>query len=286
MPVFPGCEGLFENKATQEDIMKCSNKGLMNYLFSNLKYPNEAKEKGLQGTTIVQFVINTKGKVQDVKLIRDIGGGAGTEAIRVVESMNDNITWVPGKQGGKVVNVLYTLPIKFSFYSDDKKLEGKKSLGENIKLRANDKKRPLIVVNGKIFDGLDSQLKPDDIEEIFVLKGKSALEKYGEEGSDGVIEIKLKGKLEESDLRLNLDHFVIAPNPTHETFELSIGGGSKDDVLVEVYDESGRILHSENIDNYNGKVKKSIQSSQFTNRVAFVRVTQNGKFDVKKVVFN
>lgn len=84
---------------------------LMKYLGSSIKYPAIAKDAGIQGTVFVTFVVNEKGDVKDVKVLRSIGGGCDEEAIRVVKSMPK---WSPGKQRGKAVKVQYNLPIKFT----------------------------------------------------------------------------------------------------------------------------------------------------------------------------
>jgi protein TonB len=84
---------------------------LMKYLGQNIKYPSIAKDAGIQGTVYVTFVVDEKGEVNDVKVLRSIGGGCDEEAIRVVESMPK---WKPGKQRGKPVKVQYNLPIRFT----------------------------------------------------------------------------------------------------------------------------------------------------------------------------
>jgi len=110
MPSFPGCEHL-TNKAARKT---CSDERLMAYLYENVEYPNIARENGIQGTVVVQFVVNTDGTVTDANLLRDIGGGCGEEALRLVSDMNDlPQRWTPGKQRGKAVRVMYTLPIRF-----------------------------------------------------------------------------------------------------------------------------------------------------------------------------
>jgi periplasmic protein TonB len=81
------------------------------YLTENIKYPQMAKESGIQGTVYVTFVINEKGKVADVKVLRGIGGGCDEEAIRVVNMMPP---WNAGKQSGKAVRVQFNMPIKFT----------------------------------------------------------------------------------------------------------------------------------------------------------------------------
>jgi TonB family protein len=80
------------------------------YLAKNLRYPTQAAEEGIQGTTYVSFVVKTDGKITNVKLLRRIGGGCDEEAVRVVSKMPQ---WKPGYQNGKKVNVLYNMPVHF-----------------------------------------------------------------------------------------------------------------------------------------------------------------------------
>lgn len=84
---------------------------LYKYLAENIKYPQMAKESGIQGRVFVTFVVERDGRVTDVRVLRGIGGGCDEEAIRVVEGMPK---WAPGKQRGKSVRVQYNLPVKFT----------------------------------------------------------------------------------------------------------------------------------------------------------------------------
>lgn len=84
---------------------------LYSYLAENIKYPQMAKESGIQGRVFVTFVVERDGSVTDVRVLRGIGGGCDEEAIRVVEGMPK---WTPGKQRGKSVRVQYNLPVKFT----------------------------------------------------------------------------------------------------------------------------------------------------------------------------
>jgi len=80
------------------------------FLADNIVYPQQATENGIQGTVYVSFVVDSKGKVTDVKVLRGIGGGCDEEALRVVKMMPQ---WHPGKQNGKLVRVLFNMPIYF-----------------------------------------------------------------------------------------------------------------------------------------------------------------------------
>ena len=80
------------------------------FLATNIVYPQQATENGIQGTVYVSFVVDSKGNVTDVKVLRGIGGGCDEEALRVVKMMPQ---WHPGKQNGKQVRVLFNMPIYF-----------------------------------------------------------------------------------------------------------------------------------------------------------------------------
>ncbi|MEY3342887.1 MAG: hypothetical protein RL090_571, partial [Bacteroidota bacterium] len=80
-----------------------------------------AIEAGVTGTVFITFVIGKDGKVENVKVLRGIGGGCDDEAVRVVSNMP---AWLPGKQRGQPVMVQFNLPIKFSL-EDGKGLPSK-----------------------------------------------------------------------------------------------------------------------------------------------------------------
>ncbi len=84
---------------------------LYRYLATNIKYPKEAKENKIQGKVFVSFVIEKDGSVSNIKVLRDIGGGCGEEAVRVVQQMPK---WKPGRQRGKRVRTQYNLPLNFN----------------------------------------------------------------------------------------------------------------------------------------------------------------------------
>ena len=93
MPQFPGGEAK-----------------LMEYVAKNIKYPQIARETGIQGRVFVGFVVEPDGSISNVKLLRGIGGGCDEEAMRVIKSLPK---WKPGKQRGKAVRVSYQIPVFF-----------------------------------------------------------------------------------------------------------------------------------------------------------------------------
>lgn len=83
---------------------------LADYLGKNIKYPQMARESGIQGRVFVNFVVEPDGSVSNVNVMRSLGGGCDEEAMRVVKAMPK---WKPGKQRGKAVRVSYILPVNF-----------------------------------------------------------------------------------------------------------------------------------------------------------------------------
>lgn len=75
-----------------------------------IKYPNIAKQMGMQGVVYIGFIVNSEGKVEDPKILKSVAKILDEEAIRVVEK---EIEFEPGYQEGKAVPVRFVLPIKF-----------------------------------------------------------------------------------------------------------------------------------------------------------------------------
>lgn len=84
--------------------------GWNKYLSENLRYPEDAQGKGIEGTVIVAFVVNTDGAVSDIDILRGIGGGCDEEVIRIVKGSPN---WAPGMAGGKPVRSRMRLPLTF-----------------------------------------------------------------------------------------------------------------------------------------------------------------------------
>ena len=85
---------------------------LYKYLKDNIVYPNIARQTGIEGKVYIRFVVEKDGSISNVKVMRDIGGGCGEEAMRVVKSMPK---WKPAKQQTRTVRSEFNLPVNFSF---------------------------------------------------------------------------------------------------------------------------------------------------------------------------
>ena len=85
-------------------------KAMMDYLARNIRYPANAKNDLIEGRVILQFIVDKKGRLSDIKVVKSVEPYLDAEAVRVVKSMP---RWNPGMQNGKAVKVRYTLPVTF-----------------------------------------------------------------------------------------------------------------------------------------------------------------------------
>ncbi len=104
-PLFPGCT-LMET----DQLKKCADEKMLQFIYSNIRYPAKAREYGIEGMAIVKFVVEKNGKITNIKSVRGICNEIRDEVIRVVQLMPD---WIPGEQRGNPVRVQFSLPVKF-----------------------------------------------------------------------------------------------------------------------------------------------------------------------------
>ncbi len=83
----------------------------MKYIQKNIKYPAIAKEYNITGKVFIQFIVDKTGSVINVKVVRGVDKNLDAEAVRVIKSLPK---YKPGKQRGKAVRVMFTVPINFT----------------------------------------------------------------------------------------------------------------------------------------------------------------------------
>lgn len=103
---------------------------LLEFLAKNINYPTVAKENGVEGMVVVQYVIEKDGSISNAKVVRGIGAGCDEEALRVVNAMPN---WIAGKQRGQAVAVQFNLPIRFKL--EDKKTNALPSNASLLKVQ-------------------------------------------------------------------------------------------------------------------------------------------------------
>lgn len=99
--------------AEQSAEYKEGSAALLKFIATNIQYPEDAKELGIQGKVYLQFVVMKDGSLSDIKVARSVSGGPmlDREAIRVLKLTSGK--WNPAMQNGQAVNCKMILPVNF-----------------------------------------------------------------------------------------------------------------------------------------------------------------------------
>lgn len=225
--------------------------GLMAYLRNSIIYPQEARDAGIQGKCIVTFVVDSNGKIKDVRVQKSSGNETlDKESVRVVESMP---RWTPGKQNGKNVAVQYTLPIMF-------RLQGAPQPKTNKDMLLLNKESPLLIINGAVYEGnagIISNIKEEDIESINVLQEEAATKLYGEKGKYGAIMLELKKHTQSDPKSFTYDGTSSSKEPQMYQFNVGI---KPDNATPEKFDTPGAEFIGDTSDLQLGNRKTVLES--------------------------
>lgn len=174
------------------------------FLLENVKYPQEAQQKGITGEVMVGFRVNEQGKIIDPQIVTGIDPLLDKEALRVVKMMP---AWTPARQRGKAVPYDFMIPVNFSLSGkvDEIIVTGsftvRSDRGEPILKMMSAGSQPLYVIDDVIqpesVKDISQIADPNNIQTITVLKDESAIKIYGEKGKNGVIIITTKKKDEQ-----------------------------------------------------------------------------------------
>ncbi len=103
VPVFPGCEDASNNAERQ----KCFQEEMQRFVARNYKFPEMARQMGIQGRVYVDFVIEKNGTISNVSVVRGVDKLLDDEAVRVIKALPK---FEPAKQRGKPVRMRFTMP--------------------------------------------------------------------------------------------------------------------------------------------------------------------------------
>jgi TonB family protein len=84
--------------------------GFVRFIAQMIHYPSMARRYDVQGRVIVSFVIEVDGSLNDIKVVKGIGGGCDEEAVRAIKL---SPRWTPGTINGMPVRVKYNVPVQF-----------------------------------------------------------------------------------------------------------------------------------------------------------------------------
>jgi TonB family protein len=118
------------------------------YIASEMKYPLQARQQGIEGRIFVQFVVEKDGSLSDVQAIKGIGSGCDDEAVRVIQNAP---SFKPGKQRGKPVRVRMVMPITFKL--DGQQTDEANSQQGTIKIEDAQQQKGKLKVDVSFADG-------------------------------------------------------------------------------------------------------------------------------------
>ncbi|MBY5956904.1 TonB family protein [Membranicola marinus] len=146
----------------------------------------------------------------------------------------------------------------------------------------------LIVLDGYIIGRADDSrnlkhVDPDNIESISVLKGEVAIEKYGDQGKNGVIILTTKDPVMKSaEATLNLQNFNLYPNPAINELSVDFEGPSGD-YQLEVLDVKGSLQSKKELQS-NGQIHTVLDISSLHSGVYYLKITSGRKVVAKAFV--
>lgn len=114
VPLFKSCRADLHANWNEDSIRRCAEAQLLTILAQNISYPEAARQANIQGVVATTFVVETNGRITNIGVLKDIGGGCGAEAVRVLGAMDEaGLRWKPALINGKPVRMKQVLPLRF-----------------------------------------------------------------------------------------------------------------------------------------------------------------------------
>ncbi len=310
MPRFPGCE---DQGLSDQALEDCAKNKMLKFIYTNIKYPAIARQNKVQGMVVVQFIVNEDGKTSDFKIVRSIDGSCDDATLDMLQTMADKHTWIPGKQRGKAVKVLYTLPVKFKLRDDEKKQvsESTKSETEIGKLlpikNFDDCENPAVIIDGKYIESkvIDDRLKSDVLNDIDpeTIKGISVFIKDGipEEWIEFkdrcmLIVVELKDDIKESEVitieampgsakNSEKTALTLLGNPVaNGVLEFTYASELSEDLHIDIHDQNGKLIKSEVRGSTGKRMTEKISLDSVIPGNYILRIKQGEATSLKKFV--
>ena len=130
----------------------------------------------------MSFVVTKDGEIANIELEKGLYESVDKEALRVVSLLEK---WKPGVLNGEKVNTKVTIPVHFYISEENREI------AKQIKPFYENDRAPLFVLDKKKVTGI-ATLQYYNIKSIRVIKGKKAIELYGNEAKNGVLVIETK----------------------------------------------------------------------------------------------
>ncbi len=139
----PALNAQSSNKKKSDDVIVMpqypgGHDKMIEYLFVETNYPDEAYAKHETGEVLVGFTVEADGHISVAQVLKGVSPSLDAEAVRVVKSMPN---WVPGTKNGKPVRAELSIPINFKLINKNHFYNAKAKENGITKMKAREKRR-------------------------------------------------------------------------------------------------------------------------------------------------
>ncbi|MCC7506128.1 MAG: energy transducer TonB [Saprospiraceae bacterium] len=119
-PLFKSCIPERHTNWTADSVRQCAETQLLTIIAQNIIYPEAARQNDIQGIVATTFVVEPTGRITNIAILKDIGGGCGEEATRILSALDEaGLRWEPARIKGQVVRMRHVLPLRFRLAEED-----------------------------------------------------------------------------------------------------------------------------------------------------------------------
>ena len=111
--VWNGSEFVEETLDEKPDFSEGSYHGYYTSLYKQIRYPVEAREKGVGGTVLIEVIVNEFGQMEAARVKEGIGAGCDEESLKIVRLISSR-GFTSAIKDGIPVKVKFSIPVKFS----------------------------------------------------------------------------------------------------------------------------------------------------------------------------
>ncbi|MEM8523322.1 MAG: M56 family metallopeptidase [Bacteroidota bacterium] len=141
---------------------------------------------------------------------------------------------------------------------------------------------PLIILDGKVHQGNFQTIDRRKIATVNVIKDEKAIEKYGEEGKNGVIEITTKKGAKKANFAN--DTFKVFPNPSDDLVQIQGELQQDTRIIIEIWDMKGALVQELVNGTFQGNLGTKWNAKNATPGTYIVKITMDGKVSSQKVI--
>ncbi|MBI9062992.1 MAG: TonB family protein [Marinilabiliaceae bacterium] len=162
--------------------LKGAKNNLSNFFIEKISYPTEARLQAIEGDVWIRFVVTVEGNIRNVEIQKSVDPLLDEAVKSYVEKSGP---WKPGVLNKQVVNTQMSVPVQFRLSENDR------TLANQLKEFNMLEERPLFVIDNMIIEDY-AVIDDYNVESVRVIKGKKAIDIYGERAQYGVVVIKSK----------------------------------------------------------------------------------------------